>query len=390
MKRIILSSLFALFVLTLSAADSIEVRGFWMRYSKPKTIAVDTARANDIARANAKRVRFIYDVDFYSYFDNREYHDPYQTPQTIFNFRLAPEVGVQIRDLIGGTHRLIAGVNYTQRLGGDWNDVQFDPTAYYHYKYKGVNLRLGAIPFAQRLHALPDFLLYDSIGYFHPNIQGALFSYQDHRGYAEFMCDWRGAQETDCREMFRIVVDGRYQYKWFNIGGFVQLNHKANPKAPTPREGVCDDFYVSPQIGFDFTDLLSPIDSFSVTLGYVLGIQNDRTAEIYKKPQGFTADLYFNWWFLGVHNRFYYGDCMMPNYGKWGHFLNQGDPFYQSKIYNRLDIFAYIYRNSFVNCYLSYNLHYDGETLQHQQQLNVRFLLSGLKSKKPLRNIFEK
>ena len=201
MKKLILSSLFVFVVLTLSAADSIEVRGFWMRYSKPKTIAVDTAKANDFARAEAKRVRFIYDVDFYSYFDNREYHDPYQTPQTIFNFRLAPEVGVQIRDLIGGTHRLIAGVNYTQRLGGDWNDVLFDPTAYYHYNYKGVNLRLGAIPFAQRLHALPDFLLYDSIGYFHPNIQGALFSYQDHRGYAEFMCDWRGAQETDCRDV---------------------------------------------------------------------------------------------------------------------------------------------------------------------------------------------
>lgn len=158
MKKALLFSAFIFSVLTLSATDSIQVRGFWMRYSKPKTIPLDTLNAKTTTNA---KVKFIYDVDFYSYFDNREYHDPYQNPQTIFNFRLAPEIGVQIRDLLGGKHRLIAGVNYTQRLGGNWNDVQFDPTAYYHYKYKGVNLRLGAIPFAQRLHSLPDFLLYD-------------------------------------------------------------------------------------------------------------------------------------------------------------------------------------------------------------------------------------
>lgn len=372
------------------AQDSVDARGFWQRYSAPRRVPRDTvADARALAREQ-RRVLFIYDLDFDVYFDNREYHEPYQRPQTLFNFRISPEVGVRVLDRAGGRHRVVAGVRYTQPLGGNWRDARFDPTAFYHYNYRGFNLSLGAIPYESRLHALPDWLMYDSITYMHPNIQGALISYADRRGYIELMCDWRGSQSVERREMFRITADGRYQYRWFNVGATAQINHKARRSEPAPWEGVADDIYISPQIGFDFGRLIPQLDSFSLRLGYIVGVQNDRASGVSCMPQGFSAELYLNWWFLGIRDQFYAGDPLMPLYSRYGADLNQGDPFYRARLYNRLDIFAYIYRNSFVNCYFSYNLHYDGHTLQHQQQLVVRFLLSGVRGGRPLRNIFDK
>ena len=106
-------------------------------------------------------------------------------------------------------------------------------------------------------------------------------------------------------------------------------------------------------------------------------------------------ELYANWWFLGLKNTFYYGDNLQPLRDR-NAFLCLGDPFYQSRIYNRTDIFAYLYRSSFVNLYFSWNMHYDGNRLQHQQQMIVRFELEPLMSelagqKRPyLRGLFDK
>ena len=88
--------------------------------------------------------------------------------------------------------------------------------------------------------------------------------------------------------------------------------------------------------------------------------------------------------------------------GFWGRYnkhpkmvarMYQGDPFYQSKIYDRVDLFIYLYRSSFVDFYFSYNFHFDDQkAFQEQQQLFVRFNLDGLMSRKEgyLRGLFDK
>lgn len=388
-----LSSFLLLLCCTVStfAAD-----GFWNRYSSRRlpvdSVVVDSAllqyRANEQAR-DLKKVRLLYNVDFATYFDNREYRGPYQMPQTIFSFRLSPTIGLGVRDPLGGKHHLIAGVHYTQPLGGNWKDAKADPIAYYQYQYKGFDLNMGAIPYTNRYAVLPDWLMYDSITYNHPNMLGALLAYHDQRGFVEFMCDWRGSQTPSRREMFRLIIDGQYQYKWFFIGGLGQINHKAGFMPPHDYESVCDDIYVSPFLGFNLSQY-TPFDSLTIRAGYILGIQKYRALDISKYPQGLYLELYANWWFLGIKNTFYYGQNLMPFYNEFGSDLNQGDPFFQSPIYNRTDLFAYLYRSSFVNFYFSWNLHYDGHSLAHQQQLIVRFSLDGLKSEQPLRGLFDK
>ena len=372
----------------------ILVFGFWGRYAKESVEhPIDSAFVTKQTAIAAQPVAIHYDIDFSTYFDNREYNSPYQHSQTILNFRLSPEVGVRITDRAGGHHVLTGGVSYTQRLGGDWRDVQFDPIAYYRFDYRGFAAAMGAIPYRQRITPLPDWLLYDSIAYYHPNIQGAYMSYRDGRGFVEFMCDWRGAQTVERREMFRLVLNGQLQYRWLQVGGLAHLNHKASFASPN-HEFVMDDIHLHAFAGADLTQY-TPLDSLSIRAGYIFGWQRDREVNESFHNHGLIIELYANWWFLGVKNTFYYGDNLQPLRPR-NAFLCMGDPFYQSRIYNRTDIFAYLYRSSFVNFYFSWNMHYDGYRLQHQQQIIVHFQLEPLLAelagrKRPnLRGLFDK
>ena len=366
---------------------------FWTRYSKaPVEMPVDSAFAAKQEVKAQKPVQLLYDVDFTTYFDNREYHEPYQIPQTFLNFRLSPQIGVRILDRAGGRHELVAGVSYTQRLGGNWRDVQFNPIAYYHFNYKGFDAGMGAIPYTRRIMPMPEWLLYDSLTYMHPNIQGALLQYRDQRGFVEFMCDWRGAQTEERREMFRLVLNGQYQYKWLQVGGLAHMNHKAG--FAKTYEHVTDDVHAHAFVGFDVTQYV-PLDSLSLRTGYIFGWERDRGNNESFLSHGFIMELYANWWFLGVKNTLYCGDNLMPLLARNSNSC-LGDPFYQSHIYNRTDLFVYLYRSSFVNFYFSWNMHYDGNRLQHQQQMIVRFELQPLmeelagKKKPYLRGLFDK
>lgn len=343
--------------------------------------------------AMAQKPQFLYNVDFATYFDNREYKDPHQRAQTIFALRLSPEIGVGFTDKEGGTHKVLAGVHYTQPMGSNWKDLHVAPIAFYQYEYKGFSLHFGEIPYKHFIRQLPDYLRYDSIAYAYPNIQGALLQYQSKHGYVEFMCDWRGLQSPTRREMFRLTIDGEYTYRHlfrYFVGGIAQLNHKANYAQPTPREGVTDDAYISPNIGIDFA-APTPLDTILLRAHYIYGYQRYRETNTLYQPQGFMLEFMLSWRFLGVKNTFYVGNNLMPLYGMFGADLNQGDPFYQSPLYNRTDLYIYLVRKGFVNCYFSWNMHYTPQGgLQHQQQLIALFSLDGLHKKEKLRGLFDK
>lgn len=340
-------------------------------------------------RISAERPNLLYNVDFLTYFDNREYHSEYQIPQTIFSFRLSPEIGIGINDRSGGSHRVMAGIHYTQPLGAYWDKSNFSPIAYYRYDYKGIRISLGSIPYIQRIERLPDYLLYDSIAYATPNIRGALLSYSSNIGYVEFMCDWRGFRSDKTREMFRLVVNGLYHHHWLELGGFAQINHKAGFAPPTQHEGVCDDIYIQPQIGINLSKY-TPLDSLCLRGSYIIGIQRYRDIQSTKIPQGGLIEFFARWRFVGLENTLYFGQDLMPFYSYYGSDLNQGDPFYRSPLYNRTDLFLYLINNNFVNCYFSWNIHYDAQRIQHQQQLIIRFSLDGLHKKEKLKGLFDK
>ena len=348
---------------------------------------------SDTVKRAALKPRFLYNVDAAFWFDNREYQGPWQLNRTLFGLRLSPEIGVGFTDREGGGHRLMAGVHYTQPMGGDWRDVHFHPIVYYQYQYKGLSVNFGTIPYRYFIRQLPDFLRYDSIAYVYPNIQGALIQYQSRHGYVEAMLDWRGLRRIDQREMFRLTVDGEYSYQGlfrYFVGGVAQMNHKANYSRPVLSEGVCDDFYVVPNVGIDFS-APTPLDTLSIKASYILGYQRQRKYDAVYVPQGVMIEFMINWRWLGLKNTFFYGNNLMPFYFLYRTDLYQGDPFYQSYIYNRTDFYVYLLHKSFINCYFSWNLHWVPEGgLQQQQQLICVFSLDGIGKEGKLRGLFDK
>ncbi len=335
------------------------------------------------------KARFLYDVDFYGYFDNREYKSPYGLAQTLFAVRLSPEIGVGFSDKQGGQHRVMAGVHYTQPMGGagwtsgfpngikEWH-CQFDPTVYYQYTYKGFRLNFGAIPYEYRIERLPDFLMYDSIAYMQPNLQGALFQYTSRHGYVEAMCDWRGMPSASRKEMFRIVINGNYQYRGYftyTAGGWAQLNHKANLGGGLPHEGVADDILAIPQVGIDFAPP-TPLDTLLLNIGYIGGMQRDRADGAIHYPHGLLCNFELRWKWIALKNTLYWGDNQLVFYERHQHDLNQGDPFYRQPFYDKLGLELYILRKPFIHIYGAYNLHFVPNCKpQHQQQVIVRFML---------------
>lgn len=322
--------------------------------------------------------KFLYDTEFAFWFDNREYDSSsIGESQTLFGVRLAPEIGVGISDSAIGNHRLMGGVQYIQPIGKDFRFGTLLPTIYYRFSKWGFTASLGMTPYSHLIEDLPDYLMSDSIKYMHPNIQGALFQYQSRHGFVEALCDWRGMCDSTTREAFRIVFNGRYRYKWFNVGGMGQMNHLACSHPAREGEGVCDDLLVNPYAGIDFGSM-TPLDSLTLRAGYMLGIQRDRLNNEDHINHGLQIDFFMRWKYLGLRNSLYYGNPQYNLYKRYGAVLNQGSEFYQASFYNRTDIFVYLFNNSFVNCFVSVNLDVADGTFGWRQQVIAQFRLDGI------------
>lgn len=325
-----------------------------------------------LAISPAHAQELLYDVDFVFDFDNRESHYAYEQSGTIFGVRLTPTIGVGFSDSLAGDHRLMAGITYIQPFGANWLEARVSPTLFYRYEQRGWRLHLGFVPYTELTQALPDYLRSDSLAFSYPNIQGALFQYRSRWGYFDAMCDWRGMMTSSVREAFRLIGGGRFNYKWFYTGGFVQMNHLSHSEKVL---GVVDDVVVNPLLGLDMA-CFTPFDSLSLQVGYILTWNRDRRAHDSRLMHGLHVDAALRWRFIGFRNETYFGGNMMPFYSTYGVIANQGDPRYQSRIYNRTDLYLYLVRRPFVTVYAGWNLLYlEGFKLSHQQQLVCRFNL---------------
>ena len=159
-------------------------------------------------------------------------------------------------------------------MGAGWRRARLIPTAYLSMQKSGFTVMLGAIPYSARRGALPGYLRYDSLTYARPNIEGAYMRYESHHGHCEFMCDWRGMPTRDRREMFLLLLNGEFHWRWVLLGGYAQLNHKAS-YGEGRREGVCDDAYLHAYAGIDLGPTVG-IDSLTLRCGYVQGYQRER------------------------------------------------------------------------------------------------------------------
>ena len=358
---------------------------------------------------------FIWGVDAETVFDNREGDQTYSPQQTIFFSRLSPSLGVRfgksehekinndgIKKKYTDVHKLVAGTHYIQPIGIGYKENKFVPTAYYTFSHKVVkevkrdssvlridgtntpdfkvwSVSFGMIP--RRLsYRLPEILWSDSMDYYNPNIRGILLQCtKNNLAFHEISLDWRSLQSADQREAFNVNYNVRkYFHRYlrgispFFIGGNVQLNHLAKRNPAPEGEGVNDDMFAYPYIGWDFSDK-TVFDRFRIKAGYAVSFDRCRAIGDWEVDGGLLADLHLLWKKIGIIETLYAGNKQFPLYPMYGSLLNMGDPHYQSSFYSLTSIYSPIVHNQHVNfgAFLDFHVTKEGTSCYQRVVLNV-------------------
>lgn len=367
------------------------------------------------AQEQEKEYKFIWGVVARTVFDNREGDQTYSPQQTIFFSRLSPSLGVRfgksehekinndgIKKKYTDVHKLVAGTHYIQPIGIGYKENKFVPTAYYTFShmvikeekrdssiiridghtssdFKVWSVSFGMIP--RRLsYRLPEILWSDSMDYYNPNIRGILLQCtKNNLAFHEISLDWRSLQSADQREAFNVNYNVRkYFHRYlrgispFFIGGNVQLNHLAKRNPAPEGEGVNDDMFAYPYIGWDFSDK-TVFDRFRIKAGYAVSFDRCRAIGDWEVDGGLLADLHLLWKKIGIIETLYAGNKQFPLYPMYGSLLNMGDPHYQSSFYSLTSIYSPIVHNRHVSfgAFLDFHVTKEGTSCYQRVVLNV-------------------
>ena len=333
-----------------------------------KTIATATLVAAT-ATATAQQ-SVVWSLDVATVLENREGDDYYTPDQTIFQTRVSPEIGIS---LLGGEHLLMGGVAWTQPCDSHCDDYDVAATVYYQYRSPAWSLTLGMFPRSKLIEPMHTVEWSDLMAYSVPNIRGALLQVVRPRGFAEFSLDWRALQSATRREAFNVNLNTRWNPAGaLTVGGRAHYNHLAKSSANNEDQGVNDDVMLNPYIGLNLA-AATPLDSLTITAGPIAQLERDRAdGKGWRTPAGVLIDAAAEWKWLGVKETFFAGKNLYPLYSKYGDLLNLGHPGYQSKIYSRTGVYAYIFRNRFVNLEAALDFHYTTEAFYFWQKISLR------------------
>lgn len=334
------------------------------------------------AATGTQAQKLIVGTDFATRFDNREYaNNAFNESQTLFSARLTPRVGVQWMQ----KNRLIFGVDLLQNFGQTgvfMSDVK--PLMYYQFNTRNVQANAGIFDRKALMGDYSQAFFSDETIFYHNRLSGFLGRYvstQREKSYVEMAIDWEGMYSEQSREMFRILMAGRYTTRpGFYVGYAFSMFHFAGSKL---NENVTDNLLANPYVGWEFNAFLD----FNVKAGFLFAPQRGRSVDYqWKKPCGGQIDVSISKWGVKIENNLYIGDNLQPlrnevtnpatglTYGQDG--LYAGESFYSTTkgIYNRTWVG---YDRSFFKGTLSVEagmvFHYDGTGLGTQQvvQLSV-------------------
>lgn len=289
------------------------------------------------ARAEG-RAELKWNLDFGTVFDNREGDATYTPTRTYFFTRLAPEIGVAVDS---GRHSVMGGAVWTQPIGCEWDGHRISPTLYYQFRTRTLRFGFGMVPKRHLLRPLPNYIESDSVSYFQRNVRGALLTWRGRNGLVQGVVDWRGMQGPRRREAFDLIVDGEWHRpgSLLMAGGLVMLNHLAKQSNPPDDQYVVDNLVANPYVGLDLSALTHPVDTLQLRAGALASLTRDRADSRWLSAAGLWVDLHVSWWRLGLHNTLYLsGRPLFPLYGKFGALLNEGEPFYAGRYYNRTSL----------------------------------------------------
>ncbi len=321
--------------------------------------------------ASAQEDGFLWSVDNVTVFDNREGSQAHAPQGTIFFNRFSPEIGVRFLK----NHELKGGTSYIQPIGIGYKKTKFVPTFYYTYtqpEKREWSVSVGMIPRHKLHEPAPKILWSDSMTYFNPNIRGVLLQCVKDSFFAEIVLDWRSLQSEVQREAFNLNanIEGRAGRR-FLVGGHAQLNHLAKQDPAPAGQGVNDDMFLNPYIGWNLKDGTA-LDSFKVKVGGSFMFDRCRAIGEWDNAFGLLVDAIAQYKKIGIKETLYVGQASLPLIDMYGSLLNMGDPHYHSKVYSYTSIYSPIVENQFVNFAAALDFNITAEGVSSYQKILLR------------------
>ena len=294
--------------------------------------------------------KFDYNVTFDYIFANYEYDasgDFYHDSYTLHAARLTPEAGLLIRQNKSVYHRLRLGADFLHEMGDGANGLTQFKELLYYYNIEarlpnGGTLVANAGCFPRKYLDGSSYrgpFFDDDILYKDSNLEGVLIKYsRSKRIRAELALDWMGmkgdAMSPYRRERFQILTDGTWRFAGdFSLGWTGSFYHYAcAPEFPN----VVDNHMLYPRLEWrPFTWL----DACTLSAGGIFSYQWDRSADPGPFfPMGLYLEQLAGKWGVSLHNRFYWGDDLMPlfnsSYGgmEYGTSMYFGDPAFRTQV----------------------------------------------------------
>ncbi len=377
-------------------------------------LVVTCLDASERGDSTVKKVSFAYDVDFDTYFDNREYYkSKFSKSKTIFASRLTPLIGLNVSPSDGSSHKIMLGIDILKNFGENpvdgssslaessdnlLNSNLFQElTFYYNFskRVKDIDLSLtaGVFPYKFADGTYSGAFFSDEFKFYNNNMEGILFSLQSPKTYFELGCDWIGLYGQYRRERFLV-----FSSMDMKINDFISFNYDFylyHYACSRKVDGVVDNILVNPYFVFDAAKYLN-FQEFSASVGWVQAFQHDREhVGHYVFPGGGQVVLDIKKWGVGINNMIYCGTDLMPYYKSkdaggyvYGSDLYHGDTFYRvfdelgmsqkCGIYDRLEVYYEPKIGDYLSIKLSAIFHFNQGYSGCQQMIGLNFNLQEL------------
>lgn len=330
--------------------------------------------------------KFIWDVDFTTKLDNREFSgNPISPSKTLFGAFIMPKVGLQL----GDNHNIVFGVDLSRNFGQVEKKNNYNLIFYYNFDSEHYKAYTGIVPSKKMIGQYSRAMFSDDIYYFDTTIEGAILQYKSKKGYSELIFDWLSMFSHKEREIFALYSASDYRFNWFQVGYNAYMNHfSTSEQVPN---NVVDNIFINPYVGINFTQWL-PLDLFRLDFGWIQTLQRDRIKSMnFIFPNGGHLDLKLEKWGVGINNSLYLGNNLMPYYynrdvvgNMYGSLLYFGDLFYSTDtgLLDRLEVYWKAVSNDYLNLKISCVFNIDGKgKFAWQQMATLSFDINNLTAK---------
>ncbi len=315
---------------------------------------------------------FLWDVQFDTRFDNREYSgSKLATSQTLFGARLTPNIGLGWGE---GNSLMVGG-----DLSADFGSKHFNPRAkiemYYAYESEKYHAVAGLFPRTRLIGDYSLAIFSDSTRFYDNTLEGFLLQYTARDGYVELGIDWDGMYDRESRESFRIFSSGAIRKGLFWGDYAFSMYHLAGSEQTM---GVVDYLILQPRVGLALERIV-PLDKLSFSVGWLQSLQRDRIYDDrFNYPGGLQLEAVIEKWGVGIREMAYIGKNQMLYYNRYGSRLYTGDPFFRTPdgFYNRAELYWHPVRRSDIDLQIGLVFHYDGRALVSQQTAQLAIYLN--------------